>query len=316
MADPHLPVTRTPFPLVFDNTMRSCFVECPQKFWWEYGQHYKPKTISTDLHAGKAWASGLEVARMAFYYDKKEVAEAMALGLQAMIAAYGDFEPPPHKMNKSLERLIQAFKYYGQAFPLDTDPVQPYIGPNNKPMVEFSFALPLSETLVHPETGEPIIYTGRADMVATYAGALSIYDDKTTSQLGPKWGNQWNRRSQFTGYTWAAREYSIPVSQVVVRGIAILKTEINHAQAITIRTPHMVNEWHMQAIRDISRAIECWKEGYWDLNLADTCSAYGGCMFQQPCMSPNPEPWLEGNFEKRVWNPLTREENPNEQQLP
>lgn len=304
-------MTRPPFPLVWDNTMRSCFVECPQKFWWEFGEHFKPKTISTDLHAGKAWASGLEVARMAFYFEGKPVPEAMALGLQALIAAYGDFEPPPHKMNKSLERLIQAFKYYGQAFPLDTDPVQPYMGQNGKPMVEFSFALPLSETLLHPETGEPIIYTGRADMVATYAGALSIYDDKTTSQLGPKWGNQWNRRSQFTGYTWAAREYGIPVSQVVVRGIAILKTEINHAQAITIRTPHMVTEWHLQAIRDISRAIQCWKEGYWDLNLADTCSAYGGCMFQQPCMSPDPTPWLEGNFDKRVWNPLTREENPN-----
>ena len=35
-------------------------------------------------------------------------------------------------------------------------------------MVEFSFALPIdAKEILHPETGEPIIYAGRADMVAT-----------------------------------------------------------------------------------------------------------------------------------------------------
>lgn len=303
-------MNRPAFPLVWDNTMRSTFVSCPQKFWWEYGEHYKPRQVSTDLHAGKAWAAGLETARLLFYGQGKGEGEAMAEGLRTLITAYGDFQPPPHKANKSLERLIEAFRYYSVAFPLAADPVQPYIRKTGKPMVEFSFALPLDPNLLHPETGEPIIYSGRADMIATYAGAVSVYDDKTTSQLGPKWGNQWNRRSQFSGYAWAAREYGIPVSQVVIRGVAILKTEINHAQAITVRTPHMVEEWRIQAIRDIRRAIECWREGYWDLNLADECSAYGGCLFQQPCMSPEPENWLQGpNFEKRIWDPVTRNEN-------
>jgi hypothetical protein len=247
--------------------------------------------------------------RMAYYRDDQAAPTAAAFGLHALIKAYGDFIPPPHKATKSLDRLIQAFKYYCEAFPLDTDPVQPYRRKDSSPMVEFSFALPLDEQVLrHPETDEPLIYTGRADMVATYAGALSIYDDKTTSQLGPKWGNQWNRRAQFTGYTWAARAYNIPVTQVVIRGIAILKTEINHAQAITSRSEHHVNEWHIQIIRDLLRAIQCWKDGYYDLNLSDGCGAYGGCMFQQPCMSPNPDPWLESNFIRKVWDPLAREE--------
>jgi PD-(D/E)XK nuclease superfamily len=310
MADPHLPIKRPPFPIVFDNTMRSTFVECPQKFWWEYGEHFKPNSISTDLHAGKAWASALETARMAYYRDGKSLEIAFGMGLHTLITEYGNFEPPPHKANKSIHRLVEAWTYYKTAFPFDQDPAQPWKDSSGKPMVEFSFALPLDPIgLRHPETGEPILYSGRADMIATYAGALSVYDDKTTSQLGPKWGHQWNRRSQFTGYVWAAQEYGIPVTQVLVRGIAILKTEINHAQAIVARPPHQIVEWHVQAIRDIKRAIECWKEGYWDLNLADTCSAYGGCMFQQPCMSKDPVPWLEGQFTRRVWNPLTREES-------
>lgn len=305
----HTPKARTPFPLVWDNTMRSTFVECPQKAFWQYFQHYKGGgEISTDLHAGKAFAEGLEYMRMAYYKDGNSATVSAAHGLHALVHAYGDFIPPPHKQTKSLDRMIQAFKYYCEVFPLESDPVQPYRRKDGSPMVEFSFALPLDDSLLHPETGEPLLYSGRADMVATYAGALSIYDDKTTSQLGPKWGNQWNRRAQFTGYTWAARAYNIPVTQVIVRGIAILKTEVNHAQAITSRSEHHVNEWHYQIIRDLHRAIACWKGDYYDLNLSDACGSYGGCMFQQPCMSPNPDPWLASNFIKKVWNPLTREE--------
>jgi hypothetical protein len=302
-----MPLVRPDFPLVFDNSMRSAFVECPQKFTWEYMRHFKTRAPSVHLHAGGVWASALETTRMAFYRDEIDPLTAQAMGLEVLIREYGDFDPGRHD-NKSIDRLIAAFQYYWTAFPLQSDPVQPYIGKNG-PMVEFSFALPLDPSLLHPVTGEPIIYTGRADMVATYAGAVSIYDDKTTSSLGASWAGQWDRRSQFTGYVWAANAYGIPVTQVVVRGIALLKTSINHAQAITVRTPHHVAEWHKQAVRDIRRAMECWKEGYWDLNLADACAGYGGCMFRQPCMSANPEPWLSGgNYSVRIWDPLTRTE--------
>lgn len=304
-------MTRPPFPLVWDNSLRSAFVECPRKAYWEYFHHFRPKGPgSIHLHAGKAWASALETARMAYYADKLDSRTAQALGLQTLISAYGSFIAPERGSGaaKSLDRLIEAYAYYFTAFPLATDPVQPYIGRNGKPMVEFSFALPLSEDLLHPVTNEPIIYAGRADMVATYAGSLSIYDDKTTSSLGPSWASQWNRRAQFTAYSWAAREYGIPVSQIVVRGIAILKTQINHAQAITVRTPHHIAEWHGQMVRDIKRAISCWRDGYFDVNISDGCSGFGGCMFQMPCMSNNPEPWLEGEFQRKVWNPVARTE--------
>lgn len=300
------------FPLVFDNTLRSAFVECPQRFNWEYMRHYKHLQPSIHLHAGAAWAKALEITRRCFYQDGMNPIDAQAAGLEALIQSYGDFPAPP-KSNKTLDRMMEAFAYYFRAFPLDSDPVQPYVGKNG-PMIEFNFVLPLADDLVHPDTGEPILYTGRADMIATYAGAVSVYDDKTTQSLGAQWASQWDRRSQFTGYAWAAQAFGIPVSQIVVRGIAILKTEINHAQCITVRTPHHIQEWHTQVVRDIRRAIQCYKEGYWDLNLSDGCSSYGGCMFKQPCMSSDPEPWLSGgNYAVRVWNPLTRTEDENAQ---
>lgn len=301
---------RPPFPLVWNESLRAAFVSCPRAAYWEHFLHYKYPAPSIHLHAGKAWAESLEAMRFAYYGDKKDATLSAAIGLARLVEAYGDFQAPERGSgaSKSLDRLIEAFTYYCSAFPLESDPVQPHYAADGKPMVEFNFALPLSDDLRHPETGEPILYAGRADMIATYAGSLSIYDDKTTGSLGPTWAAQWNRRGQFSGYSWAARAYGIQVSQIVVRGIAILKTSINHAQAITVRTPHHIAEWHGQIIRDIRRAIVCWEEGYWDVNLSDACTSYGGCMFQQPCMSNNPEPWLAGQFQKRRFDPITREE--------
>ena len=302
---------RPDFPLVIDNSWRSAFVECPRKAHWAYLHHFKPRAEeSIHLHAGKAWAHALEITRGLYYSEQVAPALAVKAGLEALVHAYGDFQAPERGSgaSKSLDRLVEAFMYYWKAFPLETDPAQPFRTSEGKPMVEFSFALPISDELRHPVTDEPIIYAGRADMIATYAGAVSIYDDKTTSALGSSWANQWNRRAQFTGYTWAARAFGIAATQVLIRGIAILKTEIKHAEAITVRTPHHVEEWHGQFVRDVKRAIECWKSGYWDVNLSDACSSYGGCQFQQPCMSNNPDPWLEGQFIRKIWNPITREE--------
>lgn len=306
---------KAPFPLVWNDSLRSAWVSCHRAAYWEFFEHFKTPYTNTHLHAGKAWASALETARMAYYGDKLPALDAQALGLQTLMAQYGDYQPPTFgtESNKSLDRMIEAFSYYFKAFPLESDPVQPFYTKEGKPMVEFNFALPIDvDELRHPETDEPLLYAGRADMVATFAGSLSIYDDKTTSSLGAKWANQWNRRSQFGAYSWAAREYGIPVSQIVVRGIAILKTQINHAQAITVRLPYHVQEWHTQVVRDIKTAIACWKEGYFDVNLGEACSSYGGCQFMQPCMA-NPETqmsWLEGNFVRRIWDPVTRTETP------
>lgn len=299
-------MTRPPFPLVWDNTMRSSFISCPRKFAWEFLEHWKPAAPSVHLHAGAAWAKGLEVCRKTFYVDKLSAEDSEAAGLQALLEAYGSFECPADSA-KSRERLAEAFVFYFQQYPLASDPAQPYVG-RTGPMIEFSFCLPLSDTLLHPETGDPILFAGRADMVATFAGAVTIYDDKTTSQLGASWAGQWDMREQFTGYAWAASHFGIPAQQVLVRGIGILKTKLTTQQAISYRAEWRLDQWHTQIQRDIRRAISLWEEGYWDYNGADACSAYGGCIFKQPCQSTNPEPWLSTYFVRRRWDPVSRTE--------
>lgn len=298
-------MTRPPFPSVIDSTLRASFVSCPQKFFLEYVSHWKPKTPSVHLHAGGAFAKALEVARIAFFKDRRPADEAVALGLQALLETYGSFECPPDSA-KSCERMLGALAYYFDQYGLETDNATPIELPGGATGVEFSFAEPID--VLHPETGDPILYCGRMDQIVNYAGGVFGEDDKTTSSLGASWSQQWDLRSQFTGYTWACQRAGIPLQGFLVRGIAILKTKFDTQQALTYRPAWMIERWYNQLNRDVRRMIECWKEGYWDYNLDGACTEYGGCTFRKVCLAQNPKAWLETDFERREWSPLTRKE--------
>lgn len=326
-------MTRPMFPHTVDSTTLAAFRSCPQKAFRSYIEHWKAKEESVHLVAGGAFAKGIEVARKAFFEGvlvtptvmletdpttglasrKVTWAEApcepgdspvaQAAGIHALVAAYGDFECPPDSA-KSLERTAGALEFYFQHYPFGMDGTNPVTFPNGRRGIEFSFAEPLD--FRHPVTGNPILYTGRADMVAEYAGGVYVFDEKTASQLGPSWSRQWELRSQFTGYVWAAQRTGLNVSGAVVRGISILKTKYDTQQALTYRTAHEIERWLGQVNRDLKRMQECWESGWWDYNLDHGCAEYGGCSFQRICKSESPDSWLEMYFERRVWDPLAR----------
>jgi len=282
-------------------TARSCY----QKFFQTYMEHWKPQGESIHLHAGRCFAKGLEMARRAHYEWGKDPEESIGRGLVALTEEWGDFQAPEGTA-KTLERMLGALEFYFDAYPLDTDKATPMVMPSGKRGIEFSFAEPLS--FLNPETNEPVIYSGRSDMLANWAEGLYVEDDKTTTQLGASWSRQWDLRSQFTGYCWAARKARLPVAGVLVRGVSILKTKYDTQQAITYRSDWEIERWEAQVLRDLKRIQECWEAGYWDYNLDHACSEYGGCAFQPICKSPAPEQWLPVYFERRKWDPLERTE--------
>lgn len=298
-------MSRPPFPAVLDSTMIAAFRSCPQKMLREFVQHWKPATPSVHLHAGAAFARGLEVARTLYFGEGKTPDEAIAIGLGELMKAYGDFQCPADSA-KSLERTAGAFEYYFSQYPLEREEARPAILPGGRLGVEFSFAEPLP--LRNPETGDPLLYCGRMDQIVEFAGGLYGEDDKTASQLGGSWVKQWDLRSQFTGYVWGAGQSGIKLEGFLVRGISILKTKYDTLQAVTYRHPWMVERWYDQLLRDVQRMIECWENGVWDYNLDHSCTEYGGCPFRQVCLSSDPQPWLESGFIRRRWNPLSREE--------
>lgn len=294
---------RPPFPAVVDSTLIASLRSCPMKAKMAYFDHWKPTGDSVHLVAGKAYADGLEAARR-HYFETGDSETALAVGGKALLESYGDFVPPEDSP-KSPHRVLGALEFYFSKYGWATDEAQPHVI-GGKPCIEFSFAEPLPVN--HPETGEPLIYSGRADMIAQYSGGLWVLDDKTTSSLGPSWMNQWALRSQFTAYTWAAQQVGINTTGVLVRGVSILKTKYDTQQVFTNRAAWEVERWLEQVCRDLARAKVLWMSGVWDYNLDQACTEYGGCQFTSVCKSPEPERWLPMYFQRRKWDPLTRTE--------
>ena len=157
-----------------------------------------------------------------------------------------------------------------------------------------------------------MLYTGRFDALMEMRSPANLFgfDDKSTSQLGPKWADSWQLQSQFMGYSWGAERYGIDLQGTILRGISILKTKYGHAQAIIYHPKWVRNRWYTSTVFAVQQMINDYKNGYWNSALNAACSNYGGCEFRVLCDAPNPEVWIEPYFEKNLWNPLTGEDDP------
>jgi hypothetical protein len=297
-----------PFPEVVDSTMISTFRACGRKFELEYLHHWRPKMPNVHLHAGKAFAEGLEVARKAFYDNGESEEEAIARGMGALLKAYGSFECPEDSP-KSADRMAAAFEYTMSQYRMDDPTIAaPIVLPSGKRAIEFSFVEPLD--FPHPVTGQPILFSGRFDMIVNFAGGAFGEDDKTTSSLGASWSKQWDLRSQFTAYCWGANKGGLNLQGFLVRGTSILKTKFDTQQAITYRPSWMIDRWYNEVMRNLEDMVLSWKSGQWAYNLDESCNSYGGCIFRKVCLSQDADTWLRADFERRRWDPVHRIEIP------
>src|SRR5271170_4854367 len=293
------------FPSVIDSSMLGTLKSCNQKFYKTYIQEYKPKGLSVHLHAGKSFASALESTRRAFYEQSQDSDQAIAQGIGTLIESYGSFECPADSP-KSLERLMGAFEFYWDHYPLGQDNSSPITMPNGRRGIEFTFAHPLP--ILHPETGDPLIYSGAMDAIYNHAGDVYIIDEKTTSQLGATWSRQWDLRAQFTGYAWGCDKAGIHVDGALVRGVSILKTKYETQQAISYRPEWQIDRWYSELLEWVEDMVRDWKRDKFRHSLDHACADFGGCTFREICAIQNQQPYLETRFERRFWNPLTRTE--------
>jgi hypothetical protein len=325
-------------PLYIDSTMLTCSRSCLEKFRLEFIFGLRPSGISIDLHAGACFATGIETIRKHVYQMGEPLEKAALKGFAAYDIAWGNFEIPEYKRtSKTKERVWDAI--YGQPdsyfskYPPLTDHVQPYFV-NGKPTFEFSFAIPLEPCTEHDQmradgtisryrsyspddhpgefplhpSGQPWLYSGRFDGLGSYLGKPVPMDEKTTGgSISTGWDDKWTLRNQFMGYTWACQELEMAVDSVCVRGIAILKTKIDHAEAIKSYSNDLLARWLEQVRRDLWRIRQAWDTGYFDFNFAESCTSYGNCIFLNCCAASDEmrENWFN-DFEVRRWNPLTK----------
>lgn len=295
-------LVRPDFPTVIDNTMRATYVSCPKQLYWRFLRHLQSNSISVHLHAGGAFAKSMEVTRREFYDNGCPPDIAMGRGLKALMQYWGDYEPPEEhgqKPVKTFERMCGALEYYFANYPLEFDRITPVRTPTGG-AIEFNFILPLD--VKHPVTGDPILYSGRFDMLGQRDSGIFVVDEKTTKQLGESWRSQWKLRSQMTGYVWGSRKFGYDTQGFIIRGISILKDSYGTIEALGYRPQWHLDMWEEQLHRDIKRMIANWEEGYFDYAFNDACSSYGGCMFGGLCDSPTPEAWTS-EFKVLQWDP-------------
>lgn len=296
--------TAPPFPQYFDSSMVSAALSCERQFWWHYMRALVPKAESIHLIAGGAFASGIEAYRHAFYARGCDHTASMTAAFRAVVKSWGDYEPP-FETNKARHRVLEALDiYFTEWWPAATDTLQPHRRADGTPSIEFSFAIPLPDC-EHPATGEPLFYVGRLDMLGIYNKQLFVVDEKTTSQMGASWVQNWDLRGQFTGYIWAVKTLlNLPVVGAVIRGVAFRKHDLDHAEVITYRAAYQVDEWLRRTTAVIRRLATAYREGYWLPNYDSACTQYGGCSYLTLCTKGDPEPWAAADYVENRWDPL------------
>ena len=300
------------FPIFIDSTMLNDFRLCEQKWAWRYLHHLVPASPNVHLNAGGAFAKGLEIARRSFYEQGQSQEDSVAFGLKALLEAYGDAQDESGK--KTWEAVSGALIYYCDNHPFASDYLQPFVV-DGKATLEFSAAIPLP--LNHPQTGEPLLLTGRFDMLARHqhmdAKRAFCVDEKTTGRIDPGWATKWPLRGQFLCYNWLAGEQGYDIAGTIVRGIAIYKNSYTLVEVPIQSQPWKIKEWHDGMLGTVAAMIRVWREVHEAKSrsfvkaLNDACTMYNGCSYIRLCDSQKPELWMEPYFERREWNPIHTE---------
>lgn len=302
-----------------DSTMITTLRSCMMKFRKEFILGCRPPGLSIDLHAGACFATALEYTYKGVWERNLSLSDALDYAHAAYCLAWGEFEIPEYKITgKTFDNTWDAVLEYFKRWDPRTDYIPPYMNSEGKPTVEYTFAIPLEPTCtidikgkeyfpLHPDGG-PFIYTGRFDMLGQHEGRPIVRDEKTSGKTaGQNWAEQWDFRAQFIGYTWACRQAGLDTDSVCVRGVSILKTKRDTAEAFKTYSDLTRARWLEQLRRDLWRLRRAWDEQYFDINMGDACTAYGNCVFLTSCVAPpeQEESWLS-NFETRRWNPLMK----------
>ncbi|MCF6238536.1 MAG: hypothetical protein L3J79_06955, partial [Candidatus Marinimicrobia bacterium] len=280
----------------------------------------------------------MEVTRKEVYFNNTPLNLAVGRGFEAMIRYWGDYIPP-ERHAKTFITTCFAMSEYFKAFPPSTDDIQPFLHSDGKPAIEFTIALPTE--VRHPITGDPILYSGRCDMLGTFpspdaSGRINVVgDDKTTKGIGPMWRRQWNMRGQFYGYTYAMNQGGIQCEHALVRGISLQTTQNKFASVVVplpywrqerwwyhtnLKIKQLAGKWdEMIRVREeLDNRIEPNAKPYerllalntishtiWPMSVGQACENYGGCTFKSLCTRKNPAMWYD-DYDRGNWDPLAK----------
>jgi len=304
------------FPAALDSTIISTWKRCQYQ---AFLKHFCGMQIedSWDLHVGKAFAHAMEVVRKDFYFNGCSEDVALLNGEDQLIADYGPDRPSEAK---NLGRMLAAFRLYHRLWPLDRDnglvPV--------KDGVECRFAIPILGVL-HPDTGQPLMYAGRYDMKAEEKGGYDpfsdfseekgvwLVDEKTAKRPFGNWRADFDLSLQMVGYV---KSVQILSPDDHIEGVRIRKLFVGNKELTSDNFHDVPVRFNQNQIDDVWESIRITAEEMVERykqflrgNITDlaayqraygnACNEYNGCSYRPICQHhPLPE------YQEIRWNPL------------
>lgn len=308
-------LTEAPIQLGIDSTSLGEFKKCPRSYWLRIIQGWVPKETSAHLVFGIALHAGAE-AYVRGKAEGKGHEDCLRLALRKALELTWNKELnrpwPGDRLIPAKTRLTLArsLVWYLDQFGAE-DPLETVILASGSPAVELSFRF--SADLFSP-TGEPVLFCGHLDRIASMGGKKYVVDIKTTgSGLGSFFFDKFSPDNQFSMYALAAQvAFQEPVDGLIVDGIQVLVEDTRFQRAPVPRGEGLISEWwegaklwvmgmHEMAVRAFGAGEAAFPQN------DKSCSMYGGCPYRGVCSRPPVarEQWLRANFSREPWDPLT-----------
>lgn len=332
--------------LHIDNSLLE-LLACPRKLEYNQIQKRIPAIAGQALSFGTAIHLALECRYKNFepLWDVRACETAQAQLLEQHFSA----NPPPEGDHRDFNFALEVVQHYNATYGIEPFNLLEYDTPVpcnqcggdgeiNAPsvikcpmcqgtgkatkMCELPFALDLC-TL----NGLEVVYTGKIDLPVSWDGHIMIGDNKTASQLGPSYFDQYRMSSQLIGYCYAFKETTgkKPIgffvnairtkakSLKMTTGASTKTDEAKWWSECFFREKEYVDQWRLDewkqnAIAKVEELLWHYSRGYFPMKTT-ACVMWGRCAFYDICYYPpnNRADILAGNsFKDNTWTPLTK----------
>lgn len=202
-----------------------------------------------------------------------------------------------------------------------------------RPMVEMPFAVRLSnfrrwsdgtyepvglEAVDTSAGGIAVYYTGKIDLVVSWDNQTFLIDHKTTSMLGPLFGEEQAMSAQHEGYAWALWKVTGDVpSGFCINAIRTRKPAKTVAAVVdddfqrfkTYLSKERLEEWERNTIALVEEMLWHHSRDYMPQRRKWCVGKYGRCPYYDVCSLPahNRKMMLESDaFTENTWSPLNK----------
>lgn len=285
--------------LKIDNTKRSCFSQCPKKYYWQFVRHLKSLKGSTALRFGSTYHAFQEEYRRqkllgADLQYCKGSATLKATEVWTQESECGQlFEHDYRTYLQCSDTFHQYLDFYGET---DFKPL----------MVEHVFSVPFA-AWGHYE----VMFEGKIDLIGSLDDdVLSVVDDKTSGYTAYHVFAE--KRAQLMGYCWVANKLhpEFKINQAYINlalvkqsgkvGNKVVTTEFN-------RMPYLysnkdIEDWYSMMQGECKQLCEAHEKNNFYPIFESCQTKYGACDYVTLCGMSNPdEAYIKANFIEKKW---------------